>query len=508
MTTWVGPLRGEGIVVRPAPEGLYGLLLVAMLLVSTVDDALAPVARGFVLACFPLLTVVNAGAAVGVYIAAALVFSVQYAGQGSLSWVQRPDNFALLFLTFYLLVGRCFGRSVGAFGSTAVAVALLLVTASIQLVSIVGLDTLILNWFARMFVIPLGLFVLLRRVALSPSELRALFLVVAVMGIYIAAMSVFEVFGWHSLVVPPWLRDNHPFGTGRAGGLAMQPEWNAIDISLAFCVLLLLRLNRDQATGGVGWLAGCGLCLLAIYFTYTRGAWLGLVVGGVPLFWQMSAARGVTVRRRALFVASALGFTALAVFFPTDILQARTSDADTVYFRFNLWVAGLRLAAEHPLLGVGFGQFSSHVGSYVRELGWIPPMTGPGQEFGGNLAHNTLVSVAAELGLLGLTLYVFIISGVYRAARAAAGTAWGQPGRSWVAGFTLVYHTNVQFITAHWLTSNLLYFGIMGAIAGVRGLRVMVPPSGVSPARMGGLPGELPSDRPGPGSHNAVRPVP
>jgi hypothetical protein len=99
MTTWVGPLRREGILVRRAPEGLFGLLLAAMLLVSTVDEALAPLARGLVLACFPLLAVMNAGAALGVYIAAALLFSVHYAGQGSFSWVQRPDNFALLILT-------------------------------------------------------------------------------------------------------------------------------------------------------------------------------------------------------------------------------------------------------------------------------------------------------------------------------------------------------------------------------------------------------------------------
>jgi hypothetical protein len=493
-------------LVRPALEGLYGLLLAAILLVSTVDDAFAPLARGLVLACFPLLVVVNTGAAVGVYIAAALVFSERFAGQGTWNWVQRPDNFALLFLAFYLLAGRCFGRKAGRFGSTAVAVALLLVPALIHLITLVGMNQLFLNWFARMFVIPLGLFLLLRRVALSPSEVRALLLVVAAMGVYNAAISLFEAFGWNSLIVPPWIPDAPEFGTGRVGGLAMHAEFNALDISLAFCVLLLL-LDRAQSPARFVWLVGGGACLLAILFTYTRAGWLGLVLGGVPLFWQVSATRGVTVRRRVLFVAFTLGFIILVLFFPSDILQERASDSDTVFFRFNIWAAGFRIAAEHPLWGIGFGHFGNYLGSYVQDLSWIPAT--PGLESGGTSAHNTLVNIAAELGLVGLTLYLIVVTGVYRAGRARAGAAWGQRGYSWVAGFTLVYYTNIQFVNAHYLVSNLMYFGIMGAIAGMREMPVRAHGSGVSPAQVGGTSGQLRTDRRGYGSHNvASRRVP
>jgi O-antigen ligase len=437
------------------------------MLLSTLEEAaLAPAGRALLLGCFALLTIVNTGAAVGVYITAALIFSV-HISDGRMSWVQRPDNFALLFLTFYLLVGRGFARSAGVFGSTAVAVALLLVTTVSHLVALVGMSWYWLAWFARTYAIPLGLFVLLRRAALSPREARALLWIVAVVAVYLAAVTLLEALGWYELIIPPWIADpefNGWIGSTRVAGLAMQPEWNALDLSLGFCVLLL-QLDQRQTRGRVGWLAGAGLCLLAIYFTYTRGAWLGLLMGGVPLFWQRSAARGVTLRRRVLFVTGVLGFAAFALFFPTEILQSRTSDPGSMYFRFGVWAAGLHMVAEHPLFGVGFGQFGLHVGSFIRELSWVPSAAGPK---GGTIAHNTLLSVTAELGLVGLILYVSIVWGVYRGARAAAGTAWGQRGHSWVAGFTLVYHTNIQFITAHWLSSNLLYFGVMGAIAGMR----------------------------------------
>src|SRR5687768_7786427 len=113
------PRAGERILARPEYEGAFGLLLLGMLLISTLDEAAAPVACGLVLLCFAPLMFVNAGAAAGVYLGAVALFSVHnFAGQGS--WVQRPDNYLFLMLMAYLAIARSFGRSVGTFGWTGV----------------------------------------------------------------------------------------------------------------------------------------------------------------------------------------------------------------------------------------------------------------------------------------------------------------------------------------------------------------------------------------------------
>jgi O-antigen ligase len=463
----IRPLVPERALTRPWLEGVFGLLLVGVLLLSTLDDAsLAPVGRALILGCFALLTIINVGAAVGVYIAAALLLSA-HASQGQISWVERPDNIALAFLTLYLFAGRCFTRSAGRFGRTGVAIALLLATTFIHLVMLVGVDWFWTSWFSRMFAIPLSLFVLLRRAALTLREVRALLLIVAALGVYLAAVTVLEALGWYEVIIPPWLGDpalNPYFGSARIGGLAMQPEWNALEISLALCVLLL-RLDPRVSRMRVGWLAGAGLCVMAVFLTYTRGAWLALIMGGVPLFWARSAARGVTFRRRAFFVAGVIAFVALVLFSPSELLRARVSDSDNVYFRFNVWVAGVGMLRAYPLFGVGFGHFALHLAAYLRDLVWIPSVN---ISNGGTIAHNTFLSVAAELGLVGLTLYVFVIRGVFKSAAAGARAAWGTRGMTWVAGFSLVYFVNAQFITAHELIPNLLYFLILGAIAGMR----------------------------------------
>jgi O-antigen ligase len=450
-------------------ESAFGLLLIGVMLLSTLDEAaLAPLGRGLLLGSVLLLIVVNAGAAVGVYIAAALLFSV-HVSAGRISWVQRPDNFALLFLTLYLVGGRWFSRQAGTFGTTALTITLLLLTTLAHLVALVGVQWFWLTWFARMFGIPLAMYVLLRRAALSPREVRALLVMVAALGIYMAVVSLLEVGGLYGLIVPPWIASpsfNPTFGDARIGGLEMQPEWNALNLSLAFCVLLLLRIQQG-GRARLGWIAGSVLCLLAIYFCYTRAAYLGLLLAGVPLFWERSAKAGVTLRRRVLFLTGAVSFVMFVLFFPSQVLQSRVADTSNVFFRLNVWAAALGMLTHHPLFGVGFGQFAAHMGSYVRDLGWIPAL---GRYQTGTIAHNTFLSVAAELGLVGLTLYLLTIRGVFRDARNAAGAAWGQAGRTWVAGFTLVYFVNVQFITAHELTPNLLYFGTLGAVAGMRGI--------------------------------------
>jgi O-antigen ligase len=244
----------------------------------------------------------------------------------------------------------------------------------------------------------------------------------------------------------------------------MQAEWNALQMSLGLCVLLLV-LAQGRSGSRIGWVVGAALCLVAIYFCYTRAAYLGLLVGGVPFFWQRAVGAGATIRRRMLFLAGVIGFAGFVLFFPSQILEDRVSDTGNVYFRLNIWAAAIGMIKENPLFGVGFGHFSLRMLSYLRDLGVIPSM-GPYAE--GNLAHNTTLSVAAELGLVGLTLYGLVIWRVFKTSRDAAGAAWGQVGRLWVPGLTLVYLVNIQFVTAHALGPNAMYFGVLGAIAGLR----------------------------------------
>jgi hypothetical protein len=168
-------------------------------------------------------------------------------------------------------------------------------------------------------------------------------------------------------------------------------------------------------------------------------------------------------------------FAAVTLLFPSDITRERMADTGTVVYRVQIWAAGIGMVADHPLLGVGFGQFIKHVGDYEQLTG-IPQVTDPAGL--ADLAHNTTLSVAAELGLIGLTLYIVILTGMFRTASAAAHLLWGRRGKEWIGAFTIVYLVNSQFVTSHELVPNILYFGVMGAVAGYSGAgaRSLRPP--------------------------------
>src|SRR5690349_7797544 len=195
-------------------------------------------------------------------------------------------------------------------------------------------------------------------------------------------MTILESLGWYAVILPPWIGDpefNPVWGFDRVGGLLMQPEWNALEISLGLGVLAF-QAEQRLGLSKIAWLAGIGLCLVAIYLTYTRAAWLGLLLAGVPLFWYASANRGITMRRRVLFVIFVVLVAAVTLLFPSQVTESRMSDSGTVYYRFNLWVMGLRMVLDHPLMGVGFGEFIEHVGNYEQAGGWVPALVTRSEE--------------------------------------------------------------------------------------------------------------------------------
>jgi O-antigen ligase len=63
--------------------------------------------------------------------------------------------------------------------------------------------------------------------------------------------------------------------------------------------------------------------------------------------------------------------------------------------RSSIWAEGVELFREHPFFGIGAGAFTHSVRSSV-----VVP----------NVAHNTFLSIAAELGVIGLGLFCVVLA--------------------------------------------------------------------------------------------------
>lgn len=121
--------------------------------------------------------------------------------------------------------------------------------------------------------------------------------------------------------------------------------------------------------------------LLGLALTLSRSGYLGFVVVALVAF----IVRGPVRRRGRLFVALAVAVTlAFAIAPLRERLGGGLSSTDYGRStRTEIWSAALRDFTQHPVLGIGWGNFQPAPGEH---------------------AHNSYLQVAAELGVVGLGL--------------------------------------------------------------------------------------------------------
>jgi O-antigen ligase len=71
--------------------------------------------------------------------------------------------------------------------------------------------------------------------------------------------------------------------------------------------------------------------------------------------------------------------------------------------RWDIWRGALQVIVSHPFLGVGTGNFPYAAVDYSQ---YVTRLSAQGEQ--GGVAHNILLSVASELGLVGLALFLGI----------------------------------------------------------------------------------------------------
>ena len=131
----------------------------------------------------------------------------------------------------------------------------------------------------------------------------------------------------------------------------------------------------------------------ALLFTMTRGAWLALFAGVAVL--------AVTLRSRTVAVAGVLGvaiLVAFTLFYARDqgrtiaVTTMATSEPDrNVGTRLVLWDMSWHMFLDHPLLGVGMGDYSTEAAQRLQGRAARTTVD----------SHNVFLHVLATRGLLG-----------------------------------------------------------------------------------------------------------
>jgi putative inorganic carbon (hco3(-)) transporter len=254
----------------------------------------------------------------------------------------------------------------------------------------------------RLGLVPFLLY-LVAPVAFATERQRDILLgTLALVGAYLGATAFFEMVGPHSLVFPSFIgkaalgihdgRARGPFLEAGADGLAM------------FCcavaaIMLLDRPRQRWLRWAVGAIAG--LSLLGLVLTLTRQVWAGAFVGAV-----LASLMSPKLRRQlplALVAAAVIvGGAVIAIPGLHAKLDARAVSQKPVWDRLNSDAAALRMIERRPVLGYGWGTFPRYSPQYYH-VAKTYPLSSVGE------VHNVILSNAAELGVVGLGLWLLAL---------------------------------------------------------------------------------------------------
>jgi len=197
-----------------------------------------------------------------------------------------------------------------------------------------------------------------------------------------------------------------------------------------------------------------GLSIVALFATYSRGAFVGFSLV-LPLIGLQ-----IRTKDKALL---AVGFAACLViyFTPQQWVERILTITPTAYRadasgaqRMKSWYVAVRLGIDHALLGAGFHPFSPAV--YERYL--------PGYSDSHD-AHNHFLQVFAEHGLPGLVVFVALMAAVLFHLWRLVRTVRGDPQREWIGSYAwmigialFAYATEGLFIN---MPYSDLYFNLV-----------------------------------------------
>lgn len=255
------------------------------------------------------------------------------------------------------------------------------------------------------FLLPLLLAAILYRTFRVTEHLSSLHSVVCVVSLYLLIIAVLEVITGRALlpqsdVSGVLYAGVGPFEIVRPTGPYSNPAILALVGMINLFLLLFLRRNIGPMMPSrrlIHWI-GCISAVLVSLITLTRGV---VVAYGLVILIMAWRAPGVKRRAFAMIGAVAL-FASVAVFpvvVPGDVAQERTS-GDDLWARVAQQAQTLRVFEDHPLTGVGLGNFirtAETAPKYEASFAGVAAVYAP---------HNLLGSLLAETGLVGTVPFV------------------------------------------------------------------------------------------------------
>lgn len=178
---------------------------------------------------------------------------------------------------------------------------------------------------------------------------------------------------------------------------------NDFSLAMAMCMPLLLNIGLSERREVLrrAFLLMVPLVVITVVLTHSRGGFLSIAGVFLVLAWR---SRNRIAGLLLLVLVAIGGWIVVPSSYKERISSISTSEASAAG-RLKSWAVATRMAADNPLLGVGFGHFRQHYLEYE-------PNPTPGQLSGKDLivAHNSYLQIWAECGTPAFLIYLAVIA--------------------------------------------------------------------------------------------------
>jgi len=333
---------------------------------------------------------------------------------------------------------------------------------AVVLISLVGrpIDEDTWGVLAAKYLFPFAMFHLAQMVFTEERRIRRLEVFALVVLAYLSFTAIVFLLGLHDLVFPKFILDpNLGYHAERARGPFLQAVANGV--SLNILVLLVLHGYRRGSLRGTITLVVLGSVPIAILATMTRAVWLSFAGSLLGLVFL---AKNVKARLASIAVVTVAAGGLGIVMTTTQlggVLGDRFQDSGSVEFRQAVYAGGWKMFLDRPVTGWGFHQMPVALPKYVGEL--HDRVLYP---------HNTYLEILVENGLLGLSLYAWLMWELWRLGRRKA---HGREARGFLDSFRrwwpillAVYWANAAVVVMSYQFVNGILFTVAGILAAQR----------------------------------------
>ena len=334
---------------------------------------------------------------------------------------------------------------------------------ALALISLVGRTVGEDTWglLAAKYLFPFALFHLAKMIFTDDRSVQRFEAFALIVLAYLSFTAIVFLIGAHALVFPKFILDaSLGYHAERARGPFLQPVPNGV--SLNMLALLVLHGYRRGSLRSTKTVVLLGAVPIAILATMTRAVWLSFVGSLLALLFLSR-----NLRMRLAFIAVlVVAVVALGVVMSATqlggVLGDRLEERAPVEFREAVYAGGWQMFLEHPLLGWGFHQMPAELPKYVSEF--HDKVMYP---------HNTYLEILVENGLLGLSLYAWLMWELWRLGRGkiSAGESHGlldSEFRRWWPILLAVYLVNAAVVVMSYQFVNGILFSVAGIVAAQR----------------------------------------